>query len=205
VWACDGLIPAYFYEPITDYDDVVRVLSLQHELRARGVPEHLVPGLTVGFEFFDGGFYSDGQLELPAADELFRGRHSVALVGYTKCAESLTSWDPRWGDGGHSYIDRDYFDAHCEYVSVERSSVAGPSSAMFDKMEAASRTMTPHDQFVTSWMTPNRFWQRDMLINRIRATLLMSFTGSGRSVTTARFVNCSSSPSCAVAATAVCF
>lgn len=68
----------YFYEPVHDFDEVIRV----HLLREAGAPPEAVYNVGVGFNAFDSIFYtSEGRLVMPAEGERWRGRHYVGVAG----------------------------------------------------------------------------------------------------------------------------
>jgi GNAT superfamily N-acetyltransferase len=167
-WMLSSAVPAFFYEPLTEFDQVREVASLGRELEGarKGVLD-----VSVGFRYFD-RFYrtTNGRLELPGPEERLRGRHWVN-VGGVQDADHLhfrNSWGEGWGDHGFGYLSREYFDANVTGAYAAWPSDTGSSSKMMNCLEAAERKGLRHDHWVECWPTPNEFWVDGMLIDGVR-------------------------------------
>lgn len=161
------------YEQLQHWDDVVGVLSVNDQLTAGGVPEGWQYIVSVGMRFFDSGYRArDGRLPLPAADDPFRGRHSVGVLGVSDEGELAfaNSWGRKWGDDGIGYISRLYFEEHVDSVLVTRLAWLGPSGEMDRDMARRAWTAgrpgraLPRD-FVESWSTGNRRQAKEVTID----------------------------------------
>jgi GNAT superfamily N-acetyltransferase len=151
----DGRIPAFYYEPLSTFEDVQSAVQLHAALTG----SRWQPTVSLGFRFYECGYRAPGgRLPVPQRGEPFRGRHFVQAVAFRPedGLQFRNSWGPRWGDHGYGYVGREYFEAAVDTAIVRWSSAAGPSSAMLDCLEDYRIRRLPRaQQIVRCWPTPN--------------------------------------------------
>ncbi len=153
------------YEPLSTWDQLVELVRSVDALAERGVQPDDVYHVTIGLRLFDEAYYvPDGRLPLPGPNEPYRGRHAVQLAGMAdrETVVFVNSWGgERWGDSGHGYISREYFETYVDLLLASRCTPFGPSLAMDAELKrrswAAARPDTILiDDVAAAWYTPNR-------------------------------------------------
>jgi GNAT superfamily N-acetyltransferase len=168
----------YFYESLSAYDQVLGALVLNERLRDQSVPEWALMDIGIGLKVFDSFIHSEaGRLQLPTEEERFRGRHSVALVGWEDGGDSLifrNSWGQEWGDGGYGYLSRDWFDAHVDEAHVRRSVTVGQTQSTFPEFAG----LNSDEQIAGLWMLKNPYDARVVYLNDETHTVIQYATTS---------------------------
>ncbi len=178
------------YEPLSTWDETCAALQLKAALEQAGIGSPLGYSLTIGFGVYDSSLRSTtGLLRVPTPDEVFRGRHLVALLEYDETRDLLVfanSWGERWGEGGIGYLTRDYYELYADDVTLRRSTWVGPSPAMDTALrEAAWRQGTPgaYDARLwrRCWMAGNRPQAKVVLVggrpHKVVRRMLSTFAG----------------------------
>jgi GNAT superfamily N-acetyltransferase len=142
----------FIYEPIHDFDTFRLIAVLNWQLAEAGAPDWARIEIHVGFNVFDSIYRArDGRLQLPGADDPWRGRHFVRLLGWSN--EELVfmnSWTD-WGDEGRGYMTRDYFERYADHADAARTTVFGPTPS---KYNALSENLGKAE-WLAEWMSPN--------------------------------------------------
>jgi GNAT superfamily N-acetyltransferase len=181
------------YEPLDAWDDVTSVLLAKEYLEQEGIDGLLGYHLSIGFRVFDSALRSiTGQLMLPALNEPYRGRHTVALIAYDQALDRLVfvnSWGGPWGDHGIGYMSRSYYERYAEDVMLLRPTWMGPSPTMSSRIrQIAWARGTPGVDDITMWPEA---WKRSA--NRIKAKTI-SLHGRRHEVRRRVLYNCSGLP-----------
>jgi GNAT superfamily N-acetyltransferase len=173
-----GARPALFYEPLSSFEDVIRVLAIRSTLEESGIDTDL-PSILVGFAAYESGYYAPaGLLPLPTHDDSFRGRHSVSVLGLSASEDLLIfqgSWGRNWGDEGLGYMSRVYFDDNVEAVFATWPTQSGLSPA---RIQSRCVTHLVSGDIASAWLTPNLFMARPLAIGTKVMNLVMWTTYS---------------------------
>lgn len=173
ITAVGGLVPAYFYEDLTDFELTRLLVRVGNVLASEGRPS--LPVINIGLEYFDSAYRTvDGRLTSDGTP--FRGRHWVVAEDHADMDEIMfpNSWNPaRWGDKGFGYISREYFERHADAVLAGWPASGGPSPAFVRCLERADTLRRPmNEHLVRCWPARNVFWTQDVASDRAEFTML---------------------------------
>jgi GNAT superfamily N-acetyltransferase len=173
ITALAGLIPAYFYEDLDDFDLARLLIRVGNVLRS--IRQASSPVVSLGFEYFDSAYrVPDGRLRSDGTS--FRGHHWVTAEDHLDADEIgfANSWDPgNWGDHGYGYITREYFERHVDMVLAGWPASGGPSPAFERCMNRADTLRRPRDEHIVHcWPTRNVFWTQRVATERAEFTML---------------------------------
>ena len=180
------------YEPLGAWEEVIGCFAVRHSLKDASVRPEWWPTISIGFAFYESGFYApSGRLPLPSPTDSFRGRHVMAVVDATNDAlKVISSWS-KWGEQGtgrwatfrFGYVSRAYFEAHVDSVWLSRAAWVGPSVEMDHRLKelnliAGTPGRSNPQRFAESWSTANQRQEKPLRIGswdlRLRRRLAFS-------------------------------
>ena len=145
-----------FYEPLSDYDQLLKATLLNVRLVNGHVPRWARNRLMVAFRMFDSIHgASEGRVPLPTPGEVEKGLHAVAVDGgFADAGETLrfpNSWGVGWGDKGYGLLSREYLERYMSDAWIGRNARVGPSRFLYRRLATA----TSDKEFARTWMAQN--------------------------------------------------
>lgn len=145
-----------FYEPLSNYDQLLRATLMNARLVDGHVPRWARNRLMVAFRMFESIYgASEGRVPLPLSGEVEKGVHAVAVDGgFADAGETLrfvNSWGVGWGDKGTGWLSREYLERYMSDAWLGRNARVGPSRFLYRRFAEAKNDK----ELARAWMTQN--------------------------------------------------